>query len=292
MELMKLKIKINSPKYWIHNFPWKLPKDHKYSRGQLITVAGQKSMIGAIILASESALRVGTGSVKIVCSKETFSIISKKFSSVLKKEVNSLGAFKKFVLEQKKSVFLIGPGMGSNNSTMLKVSYILKNVKYVIIDADALTCFRSKTKRLYSLLDKNKIITPHIKEFHKIFPSIKKKISNEKKILKAINIAKTNIILKGHNTLIGSYDGKIVCNRHTSSELAVIGSGDVLSGIVSSLIGKKKLNPFLAGCAGVWIHGDIAKNFGTGLIAEDIIKGIPKTLKNLKYGRFVKKRKR
>ena len=285
MELMKLKIKRNSPKYWIHNFPWKLPKDHKYSRGQLITVAGQKSMIGAIILASESALRVGTGSVKIVCSK-------KKFSSVLKKEVNSLRMFKKFISNEKKSVFLIGPGMGSNNLTMLKVSHILKNAKYAIIDADALTSFRRKTKTLYSLLDKNKIITPHIREFHTIFPTIEKKISNEKKILKAINIAKTNIILKGHNTLIGSYDGKIVCNRHTSSELAVIGSGDVLSGIVSSLIGKKKLSPFLAGCAGVWIHGDIAKNFGTGLIAEDIIKGIPKTLKNLKYGRFVKKRKR
>jgi len=292
MELMKLKIKRNSPKYWIHNFPWKLPKDHKYSRGQLIAVAGQKSMIGAIILASEAALRVGTGSVKIICSKQTFPMISKKFSSVLKKEVNSLRMFKKFISNEKKSVFLIGPGMGSNNLTMLKVSHILKNAKYAIIDADALTSFRSKTKTLYSLLDKNKIITPHIKEFHTIFPTIEKKISNEKKILKAINIAKTNIILKGHNTLIGSYDGKIVCNRHTSSELAVIGSGDVLSGIVSSLIGKKKLNPFLAGCAGVWIHGDIAKNFGTGLIAEDIIKGIPKTLKNLKYGKFVKKRKR
>jgi len=289
---MKFKIKINSPKYWIHNFPWKLPKDHKYSRGQLITVGGQKSMIGAIILASESALRVGTGSVKIVCSKETFPIISKKFSSVLKKEVNSLSAFKRFVSEQKESIFLIGPGMGSNNSTMLKVSHILKNAKYAIIDADALTSFRGKTKILYSLLDKNKIITPHIKEFHTIFPTIEKKISNEKKILKAINIAKTNIILKGHNTLIGSYDGKIVYNIHTSSELAVIGSGDVLSGIVSSLIGKKKLSPFLAGCAGVWIHGDIAKNFGIGLIAEDIIKGIPKTLNKLKHGKFIKKRKR
>ena len=71
-------------------------------------------------------------------------------------------------------------------------------------------------------------------------------------------------------------------NSHTSNELAVIGSGDVLSGIISSLIGKNKLNTFLACCAAVWIHGDIAKKFGPGLIAEDIVKGIPNILKKLK----------
>ena len=81
-------------------------------------------------------------------------------------------------------------------------------------------------------------------------------------------------------------------NKHTSNELAVIGSGDVLSGIISSLIGKNKLNNFLACCAAVWIHGDIAKKFGSGLIAEDIVKGIPNTLKKLKNGKFTRKRKR
>ena len=62
-------------------------------------------------------------------------------------------------------------------------------------------------------------------------------------------------------------------NKHTSSELATIGSGDVLSGIISSLVGKNKLNPFLASCA---------KKFGPGLIAEDIVKNIPNTLRKLK----------
>ena len=99
---------------------------------------------------------------------------------------------------------------------------------------------------------------------------------------------KTNIVLKGSVTLICSYDGKIVYNRHTSSDLAVIGSGDVLSGLIASLVGEKKMNPFLAACAAAWIHGDIAKNYGKGLIAEDIIKGIPSALKRLKNGKFIK----
>ena len=77
-------------------------------------------------------------------------------------------------------------------------------------------------------------------------------------------------------------------NEHSSPELAVIGSGDVLSGIIVSLMGEKKMNPFLAGCAATWIHGDIALYYGKGLLSEDIVKGIPSALKRLKYGKFVK----
>ena len=68
-----------------------------------------------------------------------------------------------------------------------------------MLDADSLTCFRSDLKSLYSLLDKNKIITPHIGEFHKIFPNIKKNLSNIEKALIASRLIKSNIVLKAHN---------------------------------------------------------------------------------------------
>ena len=61
-----------------------------------------------------------------------------------------------------------------------------------------------------------------------------------------------------------------------------------MSGLIASLVGQKKMNPFLAGCAATWLHGDIAKNYGKGLIAEDIVEGIPSALKRLKNGRFTK----
>ena len=93
---------------------------------------------------------------------------------------------------------------------------------------------------------------------------------------------RSNIILKGPSTVIVSHNKKIVINDHTSPELAVIGSGDVLSGLVVSLMGQKKMDPFLAGCAATWLHGDIAKNYEKGLIAEDIVKEIPAALKRLK----------
>jgi NAD(P)H-hydrate epimerase len=279
---VKINLKINSSKFWLNKFPWKKKNDHKYSRGKLVIFGSQPNMIGSTILSSEAALRVGTGSVKIICSKKTLPIYSLKFPSVLKEEINNLSLLKKLIIKEKNSVFLIGPGAGSNQLTKKKTKLILKHSKYAIIDADALTCFKKNPKELYGLLDKNKIITPHIKEFHTIFPMINKKITNYKKIVNASKICKCNIVLKGAETLICSPSGNIVLNNHTSSELAVIGSGDVLCGIIASLVGKNKLTPFLACCAAVWIHGDIAKKFGPGLIAEDIVKNIPSILKKLK----------
>ena len=279
---MKKNLKINSLSLWLNKFPWKKKKDHKYSRGKLNIFGSQLNMTGSTILSSEAALRVGIGSVKIICSKKTLPIYSSKFPSVLKEEINDLISLKKLIVKEKNSIFLIGPGAGVNQLTKKRTKLILKNSKYAIIDADALTCFKNSPKELYSLLDKNKIITPHIKEFHTIFPMINKKISNYEKIVKASKICKCNIVLKGTNTLISSPTENIVLNKHTSSELAVIGSGDVLSGIIASLVGKNKLTPFLACCAAVWIHGDIAKKFGPGLIAEDIVKNIPNVLRKLK----------
>ena len=236
----RYKITKNSPDLWIEDFPWKKISGHKYSRGRVVVYGGKKEFVGATILSSLAALRTGTGSVKIICSKGTIHTYSVKFPSVLKEEINNIRELKKFLKKEKITAILVGPGAGSNKKIKKITKLILKKVKYVVIDADGLTCFKNDLKSLYSLLDKNKIITPHIAEFHKIFPRIKKNISNIEKIKAAKKLVKSNIVLKGPNTIILSYDNKIVINYHSSPELAVIGSGDVLSGLIVSLIGKKK----------------------------------------------------
>ena len=278
----------NSPKLWKRYFPWKKLSGHKYSRGRVVIFGGKKELVGATILSSLAALKTGAGSVKIICSKDTIHTYSIKFPSVLKAEINTFNELKKFLKEEKITSILIGPGAGSNKKIKKITKLILKKVKYVVLDADALTCFKNDLKSLYLLLDKNKIITPHIEEFHRIFPKIKKNIRSIEKIKIASKLIKSNIILKGPKTIILSDDKKIVINHHSSPELAVIGSGDVLGGLIVSLIGKSKMNPFLAGCAATWLHGDIAKKYGKGLISEDIIKGIPAALKRLKNGKLIK----
>jgi len=278
-----MKLLKNSPKLWLRKFPWKKKSSNKYSRGRVLILGGQKNMIGATILAAEACLRVGVGSVKIICTKETLSILSHKFPSALKVEINNPSFLKSFLRKERKTtnVALVGPGAGKNSKTMKFTEEILKQIKYVILDADSLNSFQKKTKKLLKYLDRNKLITPHRAEFHRLFPAIKKNLNNKEKVLKFLKLCKSNILLKGNTTVIGS-PGKIVINKHTSSELAVIGSGDVLAGIITSLVGDKKMSMNESASAATWIHGDIAKRHGRGLISEDLIRGIPSALQRLK----------
>ena len=278
-----MKLHKNTPKLWLKKFPWKKKSSNKYSRGRVLIYGGQKNMIGATILAAEACLRVGVGSVKIICTKETLPILSQKFPSALKIEINNFSFLKSFLKKEKKTtmVALVGPGAGKSSKTKKFTEEILKQIKYVIIDADSLNSFQNKTKNLLRYLDRNKLITPHVSEFHRLFPLIKRKNNSKDKVLKFLKVCKSNILLKGNTTIIGS-PGKIVINKHSSSELAVIGSGDVLAGIIASLVGDTKMSMNESASAAAWIHGDVAKRFGRGLIAEDLIRGIPNTLKRLK----------
>ena len=278
-----MKLLKNTPKLWLKKFPWKKKSSNKYSRGRVLILGGQKNMIGATILAAESCLRVGVGSVKIICTKETLPILSHKFPSALKIEINNMSFLKSFLKKESKTtnVALVGPGAGKSSKTMKFTEEILKRIKYVILDADALNSFENKTKKLLKYLDKNKIITPHQGEFHRLFPLIRRELNNKEKVLKFLNLSKSNILLKGNTSVIGS-SKNIVVNTHTSNELAVIGSGDVLAGIIASLVGDKKMTMNEAASAATWLHGDIAKRHGKGLISEDLIKGIPSSLDRLK----------
>ena len=278
-----MKLIKNSPKIWIKKFPWKKKSSNKYSRGRVLILGGQKNMIGATILAAEACLRVGVGSVKIICTKETIQILSIKFPSALKIEINNISYLKSFLKKERKttSVALVGPGAGNNAKTMKYTEEILKHIKYVILDADALNSFQHRTKKLLKYLDEYKLITPHKAEFQRLFPSIENSLESKEKVLKFLRLCKSNILLKGNTTLIGS-NKTIIKNSHSSSELAVIGSGDVLAGIITSLVGDNKMSVLEAASAGAWLHGDISKKHGKGLISEDLIKGIPLALKRLK----------
>jgi len=278
-----MKLLKNTPKIWLRKFPWKKKSSNKYSRGRVLILGGQKNMIGATILAAEACLRVGVGSVKIICTKATFPILSHKFPSALKIEINNLSFLKSFLRKERKTtdVALVGPGAGKSSKTLKFTEEILRQIKYVIIDADALNVFQGKTTRLLKCLNKYKLITPHQAEFHRLFPKIKRNLNNKEKVLKFLKECKSNILLKGNTTVIGS-PRRIIVNKHTSSELAVIGSGDVLAGIITSLVGDKKMSMNEAASAATWIHGDIAKHHGRGLISEDLIRGIPSVLQRLK----------
>ena len=125
-----MKLIKNSPKIWIKKFPWKKKSSNKYSRGRVLILGGQKNMIGATLLAAEACLRVGVGSVKIICTKETIQILSIKFPSALKIEINNISYLRSFLKKESKTtaVALVGPGAGNNTKTMKSTSIIMSTV--------------------------------------------------------------------------------------------------------------------------------------------------------------------
>jgi len=276
------RIKENNPNLWINKkFPWKKYNSHKYSRGRVYIYGSLKNYIGASLLSSSAAIRCGTGSVTIISNKDTIDKYNQKFFSLLKVEINSDEELKNFLNSSSITSFLIGPGAGVNQQTIDNVKLISKFVSSVVIDADAITSFTKNSKELFSILDKNKIITPHEGEFNRIFSDLKNVKNKIEKSIKAAKKANCVLVFKGPDTIIASPDGEICINTISTEELAVIGSGDVLSGIIASLIGKNKMSAFDGACAGVWLHSYAARMIKKGLIAEDIIKNLPKALECL-----------
>ncbi|MEY3191785.1 MAG: hypothetical protein RL305_384 [Pseudomonadota bacterium] len=276
------KIQENNPSLWINKkFPWKKYNSHKYSRGRVYVYGSLKNYIGASLLSSSAAIRCGVGSVTVIANKDTIDKYNQKFFSLLKIEINSIDELKFFLKKNIITSLLIGPGAGVNQKTIENTKLISKFVNNMVIDADALTSFSKNPKQLFLILDKNKIITPHEGEFNRIFPDFKNINNKIEKTLKASKKANCVLVLKGPDTIIASPDGKVCVNTVSTEELAVIGTGDVLSGIIVSLIGKNKMSAFNGACAGVWLHSYAAKFSKKGLIAEDIIKNLPKALEYL-----------
>ena len=276
------KIKKNEPSLWIDQFPFPISSDHKYSRGMLVINTGPKYQTGAARLAGRSALRVGAGAVTMVCDEETAEILEPQISVELLSVIKEKNDFQKLLKDKRVSSVLVGPGNGVNDETKARTLMALAFVDNCVIDADAITCFENNPTELFIDTYPHTILTPHEGEFKRLFGEDIASMND--KVLRCIEAAKlagSIILLKGADTVIASPDGNVVINSSEAPYLATAGSGDVLAGIIASLVGKNKMKAFDAACAGAYIHSKLGEMIGPGLIAEDLIDNIPLMIKKL-----------
>ncbi len=247
---------------------------NKGNYGYACLVAGGYGMMGAAVLSSKACLRSGVGKLTCYICKEGYTIMQ---SSVPEAMCKVFG--KTFIKDIKNTedfeVIAIGPGIGKHPSHKQLLQTIFKNSKKkIVIDADGLNTL-SEHKILYKSIPPNSIITPHPKEFERLFG----KTANDFERIK-LAIAKAKeldifIVLKGHHTFIATPVGEGYFNSTGNAGMATAGAGDVLTGIITALLAQH-YSPLNSCILGVYLHGlagDLAakKLSKEAMIAGDII---------------------
>jgi len=268
---------VNQPSWWIGAYPWPDAGGHKYSRGHAL-VSGGAVMTGAARLAARAAARVGAGLVTVAAAEPAFPIYAAALTGVIVQPITGLDDFAVLLADNRRNAALIGPGAGLGPETRDKALKILAAGKHAVLDADALTVFSERPASLFSAIRGPCVLTPHEGEFARLFDASGSKLERARRAAAASHAV---IVLKGPDTVIAAPDGRAAINENAPPELATAGSGDVLAGIVLGLLAQG-MPPFEAAAAAVWLHGQAARRFGAGLIAEDLIDALPPVLAGLK----------
>lgn len=259
---------------------------HKGTFGHALIIAGSKGMAGASVLSAKAALRSGAGLVTVHGPECNRTIIQTAIPEAIFQSDSSNDFISEVSDIENYNAIAIGPGIGMAKETANMLEYLIKRLeKPCILDADALNII-GQHNHLLQLIPKNSILTPHPKEFERLFgPSN----SSYERMLKAQKMAQQLqiiIILKGAHTLIATPDGKLFFNTTGNSGMATAGSGDVLAGILAALLAQG-YSPEETAKLGVFIHGyagDLAlkTQSGESMIAGDLICHLGETFKAIK----------
>lgn len=249
---------------------------HKGDYGKIAIVAGSIGMTGSAYLSSNAALKAGAGLVYNIVPREILDIMSIKYIEPIAKSFDDIDELQKFL--KTIDVIAMGPGMGLGEYGKNTFSNIVKTDKNLLIDADGLTHLSKSMESLKARREFSTILTPHEGEFSRLTGTSINEIKNNREEIAREFAKKYKVILvlKGNKTIVTNGD-EVYINQTANSGMATAGSGDVLTGIITSLM--KRYNLFDAARLGVYVHGlsgDIFadKNSKTSLRARDLIENL------------------
>lgn len=263
------------------------PFAHKGKFGKILLLCGSRGFTGAAALSAMGALRSGAGLVFLGVPESIYAIEAMKLTEAivfpLPDEGGKLSAEAvPEILERlpKMDAVLIGPGLGQSEGTFAVTEAVLNAAQCpVVLDADGINVM-ARHKDILRGRTAPTILTPHDGEFARLGGVIgEDRVSSARSLARDLNAI---VLLKGHETVIT--DGAEVYVNHTGNPgMAVGGSGDVLSGIIVSLLGQA-IAPLEAAACGAWLHGaagDLcAREIGQyGMLPTDMVETLPRLLK-------------
>jgi len=254
---------------------------NKGTYGHALICAGSYGKMGAAMLCVAAALKSGAGLITAHVPKCGY-----EFMQIANPEAMVLvDSNEMFITESPEysqfSVVGIGPGIGTTNETADLIERLLRRTQIpvpLVLDADALNIL-SKYRPLKSLLTQRAVITPHPGEFKRLVGEWKDDSQRLQKQIEISKQQKTVVVLKGAHTSISTADGKVYFNSTGNPGMAKGGSGDVLTGVITSLIAQGYTGE-AAAMIGVYVHGRAGDNAvaalsQTGISATDIINYLP-----------------
>jgi hydroxyethylthiazole kinase-like uncharacterized protein yjeF len=260
------------------------PQTHKGTQGHALLIGGSYGKIGAVSLASKAALKTGCGLVTAFLPKCGYTILQTTIPEVMVITDVQENYLSKIDFSIKPQAIGIGPGIGQEPATQSALHDFLKsNSKPLVIDADAINIL-AKNPSWMHLLPSKTILTPHQKELERLIGTWENEAQKMQMVIDFSISHQVIVVLKGAPTQI--VDGEIIYENTTgNAALATAGSGDVLTGMITSLLAQS-YEPVDAAILGVYLHGktaDIAlqKTGQQSFIASDIIKYIGKAYLSL-----------
>jgi hydroxyethylthiazole kinase-like uncharacterized protein yjeF len=257
---------------------------HKGIQGHALLIGGSYGKIGAMTLSSKACLKTGCGLVTVFIPRCGYKIVQTANPEVMVLTDVSVKYITRITFDFVPKAIGIGPGMGQDIETHTALHRFVKtNTIPLVIDADALNIL-SQNQQWLTFLPEKTILTPHPKELERL---IGKWNSNAEKFEKAMAFSTLHhlvIVMKGAPTFI--IDGETIYENTTgNAALATAGTGDVLTGMITSLLAQS-YEPIDAAILGVYLHGltaDIAlpETGYQSFIASDVIKHIGKAYLSL-----------
>ena len=254
---------------------------HKGTRRRIAVMGGSQGMAGASILAARASLRSGVGMVRLVVQSPSIAAVQTAVPAALTRGWPDSDDEIRDVICDWAHALVIGPGLGREKRTRESIERVLHLWRGpVVLDADALTLFEGDARALASLIgDRKAIITPHVVEFSRLSGIPVDDVTHASFDV-GRDLAGTLgcvVLLKGVPTVITAPDGNSVVSAAGTPALATGGSGDVLAGIVGTLIAQMD-DPLDAAACGAYVHGcagEIAGRRGTrGTNLDDVVDAL------------------
>lgn len=251
--------------------PRRSERDTKYSSGSVLVVGGSPGMTGAVCLAAEAAFRADAGYVAVAVPSSLLPVVETLLIEAVKAPRERVDE-----LAKRASALAIGPGLGRGDEERSLVRRLLAELEVpAVVDADALYELES------AAWPAPRVLTPHAGELARLIGAESEWVGEHRleALAQAVERYGCVVLLKGADTLVGAPgEAALVCDSGTAA-LATAGTGDVLTGVITSFL-SKGMDARLAAAAGAFAHGRAAAlaPHQVGLVASDVIDSLPLAL--------------